>query len=108
MERSGSGWSHNWFRLSQNSACFVCYRSAMEENTKCVKLAVLMECQRDVIERHIDEHKWFKHIPDKDRGIMDFIRQYAWLMREMYCGYACEERNKCEIARKIREKKTGP
>jgi hypothetical protein len=69
----------------------------MAEKIKCVKLDVLMQCQRDIIERHIDQHKWFKHIPDKEAGVSDFIKQYAWLMRDLFCNYICDSKDGCKL-----------
>lgn len=72
----------------------------------CEKLKNLLECQMEVIERHIDEHKWFNQISDKEKGMSDFIKKYGWIMRELYCGFACELREQCEMAKKIKKPKT--
>lgn len=73
-------------------------------SNRCEKLDKLLECQREVITRHIDEHKWFAQEPDREKGIADFIKRYAWLMREMFCAYSCELRNECELAKKMIKK----
>lgn len=70
---------------------------------KCEKLADLMKAQLEVINRHVDEHKWFQHIPDQDKGVADFIDKYGWLMREMYCNHACSLKETCSL---INRKKT--
>lgn len=54
-----------------------------------------MKIQRDIISRHIDEHKYFKHIVDREKAVVDFIKQYAWLMRETYC-LACPDKDTCD------------
>jgi len=56
----------------------------------CIHLNDLVKTERELIERHIDEHKWFHHIPNKEDGIRDFIQEYAWLMKEMFCEYVCK------------------
>ena len=61
----------------------------------CDKLDEFMKAQISVIEKHIGAHKWFQHIPDKEAGVKDFIEKYGWLIREMYCGYACPNKDKC-------------
>jgi len=59
----------------------------------CIDLENLLKDEREVIEGHIDEHKWFHHISNKEDGIKDFIQEYGWIMKEMYCKYVCK--NKC-------------
>ena len=63
----------------------------------CTHLREFLDSEILIIEHHIDEHKWFNHIIDKDLAIGDFIDKYGWLMREYYCTYICPERNKCNI-----------
>jgi len=67
--------------------------------TRCVHLNELLEIQKNIIQKHLDEHKWFRHIPDEEQAKTDFIDQFGWIMRELYCGYACKERFECEIAK---------
>lgn len=65
---------------------------------RCTHLRELLTAQKTIIQRHIAEHLWFQHITDKDDGIADFIKKFAWIMREIYCGYICTERLDCPIA----------
>jgi len=69
--------------------------------SSCKRLNDLLKAERKVISDHIAEHKWFQHITDENDGIIDFIEKYGWLMREMYCGYACVDREGCKIAEKF-------
>lgn len=69
---------------------------------QCVHLRELLDAEISVIRKHLSRHKWFRHIPDDDEGLRDFIARYGWIMREMYCGFACPDRDKCELAEKIR------
>ena len=62
----------------------------------CIHLRELLSGQRVIISRHIDRHKWFNHIEDKEEAIGDFIGRYGWIMREMYCDSACPDRNNCD------------
>lgn len=68
----------------------------------CTKLLQLIKVQKGIIERHIDEHKWFNHIQDKNKGIADFIKKYGWIMKEVYCEL-CEDNGKCESYIKFKE-----
>ena len=68
----------------------------------CSKLVQLLKVQKEIIERHIDEHKWFNHIPDKNKAITDFIEKYSWLMKEVYCE-VCEDNDTCGSYIKFKE-----
>lgn len=65
----------------------------------CKQLKKLLTAETKVIKEHLAEHKWFQHIPDENSGVIDFVEKYGWIMREMYCGYACPDRFECRIAR---------
>ena len=70
-----------------------------DSKAKCERLRELLTCETSIIKKHIDEHKWFQKIGDYDTGVHDFVSRYGWLMRELFCGYACKERDKCELAK---------
>jgi hypothetical protein len=76
----------------------------MENLQTCTKLSDLLKAQKKIIKRHIREHKWFKQISDENIGIVDFINQYGWLMREMYCDNICCNKENCEVYKRILEK----
>ena len=63
----------------------------------CDKLKDLLHVEGQIIQRHIDRHKWFQHIADKNLAVIDFIEKYGWLMREIYCENLCEHKGDCEI-----------
>jgi hypothetical protein len=65
---------------------------------RCTHLRDLLGTQKTIIERHIDEHLWFQHIPDQEEGKGDFIEKFGWIMREVYCGFICCDRFDCVIA----------
>jgi len=64
----------------------------------CIHLNELSKVQSIIIKKHIDQHKWFAHIPDRQVAISDFIEKFGWIMRELYCGYICADRFDCSIA----------
>ncbi|MFA5188846.1 MAG: hypothetical protein WC460_05790 [Patescibacteria group bacterium] len=64
----------------------------------CTNLRQLASVQSTIIKKHIDKHKWFAHIVDKQQATSDFIEKFGWIMRELYCGYICEKRLDCSIA----------
>jgi len=78
----------------------------MSEQTfnDCKHLKKLLVAETKVIKDHLAEHKWFQHIPDENRGVADFVEKYGWIMREMYCGFACQDRFECRIARQFIQK----
>lgn len=66
----------------------------------CRNLSALSAIQRDIIEKHIEKHKWYNGIENKEEAIQDFIDKFAWIIREMYCGYICGQRFRCKDAQK--------
>jgi len=65
---------------------------------ECQRIGDILKAQIDIIERHIDQHKWFHHIENKEEAVADFIEKYGFIMREYYCSRICEDGFKCEIA----------
>ena len=68
---------------------------------ECQCLFDFMKAQREIITRHLDEHKWLRHIEDRNEAASSFIDDYGWLMREMYCTKVCGKRETCSIANKL-------
>jgi hypothetical protein len=64
---------------------------------KCECLDALLNCEVDIIKRHLANHKWYNAIPGEAEGIADFIKKYGWLMRDLYCGYTCPSRGICAL-----------
>jgi|TARA_Y100000034_G_C6774925_1_gene345939 hypothetical protein len=62
---------------------------------RCEHLREFLDLEVDVIRRHLDEHKWFRHIISENDGVKDFIESYGWLIREMYCTAICADRDIC-------------
>jgi hypothetical protein len=70
----------------------------------CIRLQDILEAQIEIIERHVDRHKWFHLIADKDPAIADFIEKYGFIMREFYCSRVCKDRFECELAQQYHPK----
>lgn len=66
---------------------------------QCTHLNDLLKAEIPLIKRHLYRHKWFKHIPDDNSAMTDFIERYGFIFREVYCGYVCVDRDKCELAK---------
>jgi predicted HD phosphohydrolase len=79
-----------------------------EMHEECTHMQELLKVQREVIRRHLDEHKWFQHITDKNEAVADFLDKFGWIMREMICGHFCEDRFKCKIAQQYMSPKSDP
>lgn len=73
----------------------------MESICNSGSLQQFLTIEIELIERHIDKHKWFNHIADRDAAIADFIEKYGWLIRDCYCSYTCPNRNQCQIKNNI-------
>jgi len=65
---------------------------------ECNRIKDILDAQIDIIERHVDQHKWFQQIEDRDEAIRDFIEKYGFIMREFYCSRICEDRFDCSLA----------
>lgn len=70
----------------------------MENLNICEHLCEFMRTQVDVVQKHLDEHKYLRHIEDKNEALSSFIHDYGWLIREMYCTRICSDRTRCNIA----------
>ena len=73
----------------------------MNAESQCQCLNDFMKAQREIISRHLDEHKWLRHIEDKNEAVVSFIDSYGCIVREMYCTKVCGKRDICEIANKL-------
>lgn len=63
----------------------------------CNNCPNLMRFQTKIINRHIDEHKFFNRIDKTDDAVRDFVEKYGWLMREVFCQYICPNLEKCDV-----------
>ncbi len=69
----------------------------------CKHLKEFVGIEREVILRHIQNHKWYRKIGDYNEGVADFIECYGWLMRDMYCTAICEYRDECKISQELQK-----
>lgn len=69
-----------------------------EDNNSCQCLTDFLRAQKEIIERHLDEHKYLRHIEDKNEAVSSFVKDFGWIMREMYCTKICSKRDTCKIA----------
>lgn len=67
---------------------------------QCTHIRDILEAQKEIIERHIEQHKWFQQIANQEQAICDFVERYGFIMREFYCSRICKERFECELAQK--------
>jgi hypothetical protein len=74
----------------------------------CKQFKQLMTVQTRIIQEHIEEHKWYRHIEDKNQAVLAFVNEYAWLMREMFCGTACPNRHTCSWGKTFLRNTTQP
>jgi len=64
----------------------------------CKHVKDILTVERKIIKEHIEEHQWCNSITDDSDAIVDFVYQYAWLMREVFCGVMCPYRDTCLIS----------
>ena len=67
---------------------------------ECRHLQDILASQIELIERHVDQHKWFQGIENRDQAVRDFVDKYGFIMREFYCSRICEDRFECELAQR--------
>ena len=68
------------------------------KEVSCQRLSEFMKAQLEVVRKHLDEHKYLRRIEDSNEALDSFIKDYGWLIREMYCAKICSIRDGCEIA----------
>lgn len=68
------------------------------KEVSCQRLSEFMKAQLEVVRKHLDEHKYLRRIEDSNEALDSFIKDYGWLIREMYCSKICSMREGCEIA----------
>ena len=61
----------------------------------CNHLEELMREHKTIIERHIDKHKYYHHIEDRNQAVLDFLGKYCFIIREAFCDL-CQESKTCE------------
>lgn len=71
----------------------------MTEINSCTHLEDILKAEVPLIKRHIERHKWFKHIGNENDAMIDFIEMYGFIMREFYCTYVCDERKSCNLSK---------
>ena len=62
---------------------------------RCDRVKKINTAQIKLIRKHLDQHKWFRHIQDDNTAAMSFIHEYADLMRDSYCGRVCKDWWRC-------------
>lgn len=68
------------------------------KDKQCKQLSRFVKTQLEIVKKHLDEHRFLRHIEDKNEALKSFIEDYGWLIREIYCAEVCEDREECEIA----------
>lgn len=81
-----------------------------EKDDCCPELQELITTEIPIVRKHLERHKWFKHIPDDNLAAIDFLERYGWIMKELYCTSGCKKKDTCEHALKLKsgEIETNP
>ncbi len=61
----------------------------------CNHLRDLLKEEKIIIERHFGEFMNRKHVGDGNEAKKQFIKEYGWIMREMYCDL-CPDKKNCD------------
>jgi hypothetical protein len=68
----------------------------------CTRTKDVLEAEMSVIKKHLSKHKWYRHIIDENEAVAAFVWEYAWLMRETFCGKLCPEKERCQAGKGFR------
>ena len=60
----------------------------------CNHIKELNQVQAEIIEKHVEKHKFYRKIVDRDQAILDFIKSFGWAFRESFCR-GCRDRHEC-------------
>jgi hypothetical protein len=71
----------------------------------CNHLDDILKTEIGLVKRHLERHKWYQHIENSEVATADFIKNYGFIMREMYCSNVCPNRNECELIKEYLEVK---
>jgi hypothetical protein len=66
----------------------------------CTHINDLVKAEIPIIKRHLEKHKWYKMIDDKEVATADFIKSYGFIMREYYCQYICKDKE-CDFYKSL-------
>jgi hypothetical protein len=69
--------------------------------SSCRHLSDFMKTEMNVIQKHLDEHSYLRHIENKNDALASFINDYGWLMRELYCTKICADCRSCDVAAEL-------
>lgn len=61
----------------------------------CIHLTEFMKLQKEVLIKHLSNHKYYRHIKDENQGVFSFIQEYGFAMREVYCR-CCRDKKDCD------------
>lgn len=69
----------------------------------CLKVSDLLKIEKNIIEKNINRHKWFKHMTDRNIAMIDFIKTFGGILKQMYCESACSYCKECQVYQKMIE-----
>ena len=67
----------------------------------CDEVGELLKAEVPIIQKHLSRHKWFQHINDDNEAMIDFIKNYGFILKEFYCVYVCKKRDECQHAKDL-------
>lgn len=80
----------------------------MSKKNKCENVKILLEIEKNIIKRHINRHKWFNGIKNENEAICDFVKKYAWLMKEVFCESCCSKKDQCSLLKDVIKRNQKP
>lgn len=71
-----------------------------KETAGCQHLGEYLTAQIKLIRRHLRRHKHFRQIAEDEDAIRDFVLKFNGEIRQVYCGFTCDYRADCDIAKR--------
>lgn len=62
----------------------------------CVRVKELNLLQTSLIAKHIEKHKWYRHILTTQDGIANFITEYGGIIKDVFCE-CCPHHTICSV-----------
>ena len=76
-----------------------CEHNGYEQNKPTVKNEVcpivkqFNQVQAEIMQKHLEKHKYYRHIKDEIEAFLDFNKEFAPIEREVVCGVCIHHKN---------------
>lgn len=72
----------------------------MIKNEVCPIAEKFNKVQAEIMQKHLEKHKWYRHIKNDLEAFLDFNKEFAPIEREVVCG-VCIHHNNCLVEMEV-------